>query len=318
MWGRGISTRAAMTQLMLAVSAMLMAGSPVVAAAGNQVVIEPSGTFATALTTAQQPLDAVPTRDAGGFYFLASGDRGSGVYVVSHARGQAIEIYAGDALADPVNLALSDDNERIFVADRSAGGGGQVVVLDAFGGGVMRTFAEGYQPRGVDTSLRDGSDVVYFSGVDPADGQPGVFRSAWDGAGLEVVAKGAPLQDPSGVAVAAEDVVFVSDRPGVRGNGQVFKAAGGTLTSLVSGLWLGTPAGIALTTDGTTLAVSGLTPATGGATVHLVNTATGMFTSRDAGIAENRGAGGVHRAKSVDIFGWADVQRPGRVYRVDP
>jgi Tol biopolymer transport system component len=288
------------------------------AADRNQVVIDRTGAFATPLASVQQPVDAVPTRNAGGFYFVASDDDGPGVYLVSHAGGQVTTIYSGAALSDPENLALSDDNERIFVADRSAGGGGQVVVLDAFGGGVLRTFAEGYQPRGVDTTLVDGRDMVYFSGIDPADSQAGVFRSAWDGSDLEVVAKGAQLTDPSGVAVAANGVVYVSDTPGVRGAGEVLSASDGALTRLLSGVWLGTPGGVALTTDGNTLAVSGLTPATGGATVYLVNTTTGTFTTRDDGIAQNRGAGGVHRAKNDNVFGWADSSRSGKVYRVEP
>jgi hypothetical protein len=52
--------------------------------------------------------------------------------------------------------------------------------------------------------------------------------------------------------------------------------------------------------------------------VYLVDIVTGTFTTRDDGIAQNRAAGGVHRAKSVNIFGRADIVRSGRVYRINP
>ena len=35
-------------------------------------------------------------------------------------------------------------------------------------------------------------------------------------------------------------------------------------------------------------------------------------------IGANRSAGGLHRGAAHAVMAWADVQRPGRVYRVDP
>jgi NHL repeat len=304
--------------------AVLLRTAAARAAAQPQVTIERTGVFATVLAAGRQPVDAVPTRDAGGFYFLGSDERGPNVSLVSHLGAQVTEIFSGAPLASPDNLALSDDNERIFVADPTAGSGGAVVVLDAFGGGVLRTFANGYQPRGIDTALVGGSEMVYFTGVDPQGALPGVFRSAWGGTDIEVVAKSSQLSAPSGVAVGPNGEVYVTDTPGQRDGGRVLKVVDGAPTEVASGLWLGSPAGLALTIDGSTLAVSGLTPATGGATVDLIEVASGKVTMRDDGIAQNRAAGGVHRAKSDNIFGWAgragsgNGANNGTVYRIEP
>jgi hypothetical protein len=35
-------------------------------------------------------------------------------------------------------------------------------------------------------------------------------------------------------------------------------------------------------------------------------------------IAANTSAGGIHRAYNRNRFAWADVQRPGRVYAIQP
>ena len=52
--------------------------------------------------------------------------------------------------------------------------------------------------------------------------------------------------------------------------------------------------------------------------MYLVNSATGVFITRDDGIAQNRAAGGVHPAKSDNVFGWAGISRSGKVYRIEP
>ncbi len=42
---------------------------------------------------------------------------------------------------------------------------------------------------------------------------------------------------------------------------------------------------------------------------------TGVFSKV---IGENRAGAGLHRARNADVFAWADVQRSGRVYRIEP
>lgn len=48
--------------------------------------------------------------------------------------------------------------------------------------------------------------------------------------------------------------------------------------------------------------------------VDLKTSTTGVFSGT---IGENRAGAGLHRARNVNVFAWADVQRSGRVYRIE-
>lgn len=76
--------------------------------------------------------------------------------------------------------------------------------------------------------------------------------------------------------------------------------------------------GIALTLDESKLLISSLKRGTGTAQVLIVDIATGATSTFDDVIGVNDHAGGLHRARAAVPFGGADVQRPGRVYRVEP
>lgn len=291
------------------------------ASASAQVIVERA--FASVLAAPIRPLDAAPSLNAGGFYFLASDPRGPGVFLVSDRGGRVRDVHVGAPFASPQNLVVSGDNERLFVADPAAAGGGAIFVVDVHGGGVLGQLAQGHRPRAVDAVSVGDAELVYYTGVDPADGQPAVFRSRPDGSALAVVAKGAPMGEPSGLAVASNGDIYVADGPGRRDGGRILRISGLAVSELASGLWLGTPAGVALTLDEGILAVSGLTPATGGATVYLLDVATGAVSARDDGISQNREAGGVHRARQQNVFGWAGVTAGtagggGYIYRVAP
>lgn len=308
----------------LLVSATLLPGAagPVSGRVGSQV--SPERPFAQLLTSASQAIDAVPTRHGGGFYYLAIDDRGPGVFRVSGQGGAPQDVLIGDPLRTPTSLVLSVDNERLFVADSTAGEGGGVLVVDAHGGGVLSSFAAGHQPQGIDllSPTDDGANaLVYYTGIDLADGQPAVFRARADGADTVVLAKGALLARPSGIAVSRTGEVYVADTPATPGAGRIIKLVGPAMVEVAGGLWLGSPAGIALTLDEQALAISGLTPSSGGATVYLLELATGALRARDDGIGQSTAAGGVHRAGNRNLFGWADSTvggRGGAIYRIDP
>src|SRR5438094_367407 len=93
---------------------------------------------------------------------------------------------------------------------------------------------------------------------DPLDATP-------DAAGqniLQVLALGAPLVAPDGVAVNTGGDAFISDKGAAEADGALFILNQGdaTLTPFVTGLDVGDPAGIALTLDESTLLVSAKDP----------------------------------------------------------
>src|SRR5204863_316717 len=75
-----------------------------------------------------------------------------------------------------------------------------------------------------------------------------------------VVAKGAPLVAPDGVAVAGSGEVYVTDRAAGSCSGGVFEIARNKIRRLVEGVRLGDPAGIGLTLDESRLLVSAYQP----------------------------------------------------------
>lgn len=108
--------------------------------------------------------------------------------------------------------------------------------------------ASGYVPHGIEVDRQEGDGAIYFTGRDPNEGTPGVFKvHATSGGAPVVVWKGAPLVDPDSIAVSHSGVVYVSDRAaGSGGQGRVFAIDGQTIARIASGFRPGAPAWIAL------------------------------------------------------------------------
>ena len=219
----------------------------------------------------------------------------------------------GGLLRRPAGLAVSNDGKRLFVADTRAG---HILVVPVSGAKphVLRGTA-GSAPRGLEVQTRAGKELVVYSGT-ARDGKPAVLRIAAGGAARpEVVVKGAPLRAPDGVAISKTGAIFVTDHGA---GGRALRIAGTKVTTVAGGIRLGDPAGLALTLDETHLLISSLDKAKGTAQVVIVDMASGARSTFDDVIGANHSAGGLHRARAAVPMGWADVQRPGRVYRVDP
>jgi hypothetical protein len=173
-------------------------------------------------------------------------------------------------------------------------------------------------PRGLDVVKEGAADSIYFSGLDPASGTPGLFKVGAGGGAVSTIASGAPLIDPSGVAVAGAGVVYVSNAASLQAShGSILKVSGGQVSELVSDVMVGFPAGVAVTRDGRTLVVSARDATSGGDLVLLVDTGTKAVTPF-TGLGDSTGAGGLHRAPGADIFSWSDTSAGGTgiVYRV--
>ena len=258
-------------------------------------------------------LDASPDPAGKVIYFTTGGSSGPAIFRVPATGGKQRMVLGGRPLRGPEGLAVSNDGRRLYVADRRAG---HILVVPVGGSRphVLRGTA-GTAPRGLEIQTRAGRDHVVFSGR-TREGRPAVMRISVRGAARPaVLASGAPLRAPDGVAVSRTGAIYVTDHGA--GGGRALRIADGHVTTIAGNIRLGTPGGIALTLDESHLLISSLS-ATGTAQVLIVDLASGATSTFDDVIGANRGAGGLHRARAAVPMGWADVQRPGRVYRVDP
>lgn len=277
----------------------------------------PAATTATGGFTS--PLDTVPTSDGETFYFTATNSDGKpAVFSVPAKGGAATSVFAGPPLVAPNGITISSDDLTLYIADTSAG----LFKLAVRGSSpqlIAGTAAN--HPRGVDVVNVNGFDTVYFTGDDAVTGQGGVFSMPASGGPLTTVAKGAPLGTPVGIVVGQGGTVFVSNPVAFAPNspaGSVYQIAGGKPTELATGLTLGYPAGVALNLANSTLIVSGLADSPSHAAVYAVDLNTKILTTYSQGIADNTGAGGVHRSLKFDIFGWCGsmIGGSGTVYRI--
>ncbi|MEA2825583.1 MAG: hypothetical protein QOG43_22 [Actinomycetota bacterium] len=261
----------------------------------------------------RQPLDAAPAPDGSVIYFTTTGDAGGAVLrTAADGASAAITVAEGAPLVRPTGIAVADDGARAFVAD----GAVLTVPLPSTGpqpAPVVVPGTEGRSARGVDVV----GDDVYFTGMDPANGAVGLFRVPATGGVVVTVAAGGPFVSPDSVVVAAGGVAYVSDQGAGAGEGRVFRVADGVVTPILTGLHLGTPAGVTLVHDEKTLLVSSVDPVTHANQVLFDELASGSTATRVIGDSRDS-SGGLHRARDAAVLAWADVSRSGRVYRVDP
>lgn len=256
------------------------------------------------------PLDAVPSPDGSVLYFTAGA--APWIYRTSDDANRPVAIDTGRGLTAPRGLAISADGGRLYATDEGA------VVSLATGGGQPTPVAgtEGTRPRGLDVATEAGDEVLYFTGRDPADGVPALFKVPARGGPRTVLAKGTPLVDPDGVAVSTSGKLFVTDHG--RGTGAAYRMDATGPVKVADVEQLGDPGGVAVTKDESRLLVSSKNTGKGTAQVLLVDLKTSKTGVVDKVIGKNRDAGGLHRAANTDVFAWADVSRSGRVYRVEP
>jgi DNA-binding beta-propeller fold protein YncE len=260
------------------------------------------------------PLDSVPAPDAQVIYFTANGSSGPAVYKVASTGGDVTAVAAGAPLVAPWGLSISTDGQTLYVADlggEQSSDGNVIFALPAGGGTPTRLeTTAGSRPNVPEVVSENGVDMLYYSGFDPSDQQPAIFKlNPAQAEAPVVVFKGTPLVWPSGVAVTKSGAVYVVDM-GAAGDerGAVFRIQGDVTEKLADQLrtsgWI---AGAALTLDESILLVSNLHAEKGTAQVLAINLATGELGLINKGIANNTGAGGVHRAHRLNQFSWADI-----------
>ncbi len=277
----------------------------------------------------REPLDGVPSPDGTIIYYTASGDGPAAVFSVPSGGGAVTTIAEGAPLVKPSGIGVATDGSRVYVADQQAlragaagPAAGAILTLPATGTTTSPpTFLDGTDgraPRGLDVVKQAGGDVIYFTGTDPANGAAGLFQVPAAGGTVATVAEGAPFVSPDSVVVNAQGDAFVTDQGAGAGHGLVFRVSGGNVTPVLDNLHLGSPAGVTLVRSDTTLLVSSIDAASRSDQVLFLDLATGETAAATKVIGANKdSAGGLHRAHDAAVLAWADVQRPGRVYRVE-
>jgi hypothetical protein len=235
-------------------------------------------------------------------------------------------LYSGDLLQNPLDLDVSADGVSILVADavhldeNGENDGGAVLTFPIDGGEPVAS-AVGYAPRAV--TVAD-SGEVYFSGVDPESGEPGVF--ALSAEGVEAVHVGAPLVDPSGIAVFGDGRVLVADtsfsdgeESAIASRSAVVMLDGGEASLFASGFETGYPAGLALTRDDAVLVVSGQGPDSSNIVFLFDTEHPEAEPALETAFATQMGSsGGLHRAHGENRFAWCDrAAEGGTVYSIE-
>jgi sugar lactone lactonase YvrE len=285
---------------------------------GKLTQVSPAATGGTTFT---RPADSTPDPSGGNVYFTAIADDGaSGVFKVPAAGGGVTKVFTGSPLVNPLGISISTDGNQLFIADPAAeteaDRGGIYVVAVAGGTPAALGGTDGYSPKSVTVV----GTTLYFSGIDKANGQPGVFKMPAAGGNIEVVVEGGSIMDPSGVAATASGDVYFADSSSASGMGVLYKVAGGAATAMGPKFGAGFPSGIALSGDGKFVLVSAINQTSYTDEVLRIDVGSGAFTSNNAGpIGMNIEAGGVHRAHAANVYSWADsLAGGGTVYVLKP
>jgi len=266
------------------------------------------------------PFDSVPSPDGTKIYFVAQGkDPASainfppGVYSVAANGGTVALIKQGDPLKTPIGIQISSDGATLYIVDSGADDGmdhqGRLFSMSSSGGMLSPIGGtDGTLPKGIEVVKENGSDQIYFSGRDPADGAPALMKIQANGGPLTIVKKGAPLKEPGGIAVTRSGTIYLADSASsARRNGQVFKIEGAMMTILADDIRTAFPASIALAQDESGLLVSGFNPETQSSILYRYDLARMTRSTFNAGIEGTTEPAGLHRAHDRDVYSWANA-----------
>jgi DNA-binding beta-propeller fold protein YncE len=257
------------------------------------------------------PFDATPDPDGKYVYFTAMTADGPAVFRSLAGGGELTRLFAGAPLVTPFAIAISDDGKTLFVADAGSESDtdeqGAILTLSAEGGTpVVLAGTTGTTPRGIEVN----GDTVYFSGS--KDGAPAVLSVPTAGGSATVILSGAPLRDPSGIAIAKSGALYVLDTSAAASrSASVLKIQSGNVDVVTSDIPVGFPGGVALNADESSLLVSALDPTNASDVVLVVNLASRETASFTATVDQFRESAGLHRARRAPVFAWADSQADG-------
>lgn len=168
--------------LILVLAACGTASSPPVNSSSSTPKVVLNGSAINSIIASTQsgnfhdPLDSIPDANGTTIYFTATGPHGKGVFQVPATGGAAKEVFTGSPFVAPRGLELSFDGKQIYVADLSAGDGGEIFTLPIGGGtpSPVRGSAKA-APQNLYLVNKNGQQTIYFTGKDPSSGQPAVL-----------------------------------------------------------------------------------------------------------------------------------------------
>jgi hypothetical protein len=262
-------------------------------------------TAVRAVTGLQSPIDATPDPMGRQIYFIAREKSGTGVFHVPAKGGAVTQIYVGAPFVDPHGISISSDGKTLYVADRAAGenAGGAIFAMPASGDTpVAVAGSEGTHPGALDLAERGSSDDIYFTGA-ASNGDPAVFKLGVEGGAAEVLARGAPLAKPDGIAVGSDLTIYLADaEAGAVEAGQVLKLSGGAVTKLGGEYSPGDTGGIAIMLGSEKVLVSSLDASSNTSQAAILSTRFGTGTTFSDVIKENEASRGMHRARFKEAF----------------
>jgi hypothetical protein len=271
--------------------------------------------------TVQAPFDATPSPDGSEVYFTAlvkqDGEDVPGVFHVSSQGGDPETLASDEPLQAPVGITISLDGQTLYIADAAAlddgeGNAGAVLTVPVTGGAPTALAGTlGYAPQGVVVVREGDGSALWFTGTDPANGTPGVFRVGLSGGAVEPMVDSDVLRDPGGLTVAADGSAYVVDQLGSDPLASIVRIAGGSASTLVPNIGVGYPAGITLSYDETVLLVSGIDPVAGSDLVYRVVLDGIEVQTISEPIASFAESAGLHRAHDAEVYAWADSEANG-------
>jgi hypothetical protein len=224
---------------------------------------------------------------------------------------------SGGPFVAPFGIAASSDDATLYIADPAAvedptdptKDKGVLFKLSAAGGTAPSHLVDSVVPRSLTVAPTGGSDVIYFTGTDKANGMPGVFSVAAAGGGVTVIAEGPPFNEPAGISVTAAGTIYVIDTSGsASGLGNIIVVTGNTATEYIPNLQFGYPAGLALLADDSMLLGSGMDSAAQSNILYQITVATKAVNNNTNVVGAFAEAAGLHRAHNTNVFAWADTK----------
>lgn len=172
---------------------------------------------ASTAATLSRPIAAALSPDAKTVYVTAFDSNGQAQLFSGPAGGSLTVTASSVPLSYPCSITVTSDGARLLIADLGdAGSGGPTgAVYSSTTSGTMTALTSGTPQYPTGVALSTDNTSAYVTGVDPTDGQPGVWQIAISGGGPVQIFKGTPLVYPAGVTVSNDGSVYVADTSGM-------------------------------------------------------------------------------------------------------